>query len=283
MLITCFLVTSVFSQANLNSYKYIIVAKKFDFLNDANQYRLNELAQFLFEKYGFEAIMEGEDYPEDLLVNRCLGLKADVLKDSGMFKTRLTIELKDCNDKTVYTSGIGESRQKDYSKAYTESLRNSFKSIEDLDYKYVPNQKVLALETPKVKNEVAAEIQQLKEEIQNLKKEKEVEAAVVAPQPKVEEVKETLPMVVAAPKPVAVVKPVSKPVSNGVLYAQAIENGFQLVDNSPKVVYKIKKTGIADVFMVENKSATIYKKGDRWILEYYENNELKQEVLNIKF
>jgi hypothetical protein len=265
MLITCFLVTSVFSQANLNSYKYIIVAKKFDFLNDANQYRLNELAQFLFEKYGFEAIMEGEDYPEDLLVNRCLGLKADVLKDSGMFKTRLTIELKDCNDKTVYTSGIGESRQKDYSKAYTESLRNSFKSIEDLDYKYVPNQKVLALETPKVKNEVAAEIQQLKEEIQNLKKEKEVEA------------------VVAAPKPVAVVKPVSKPVSNGVLYAQAIENGFQLVDNSPKVVYKIKKTGIADVFMVENKSATIYKKGDRWILEYYENNELKQEVLNIKF
>ncbi len=274
--------TSVFSQSNLNSYKYIVIAEKFDFLNEPNQYRLNELTQFLFEKYGFEAVIEGEDYPQDLLVNRCLGLKANVLKDSGMFKTKLSVQLKDCNDRTVYTSEIGESREKEYEKAYNEALRNAFNSIEALNYKYEPNQKILALEAPAAKNEVAAEIQQLKAEIQNLKKEKEVEAVESVPQPKVEAVKETMPTVVVTQTPMLEDK-VSTTKSTGVLYAQAIDNGFQLVDSTPKVVYKIKKTGIADVFLVENKNATLYKKGTNWILEYYEDNVLKQEELDIKF
>ena len=70
---------------------------------------------------------------------------------------------------------------------------------------------------------------------------------------------------------------------SSVLYAQQIENGYQLVDSSPKVVYRIKNSGLNNVFLVEGKNAIVYKKGDSWVLEYYSENNLKQEALNIKF
>ncbi|GAA4948817.1 hypothetical protein GCM10023314_22630 [Algibacter agarivorans] len=279
ILIACFIITSVFSQANLNNYKYVIIPNKFDFLKEKDQYKLNSLAQFLFNKYGFEAIMEGTAYPEDLIRNRCLALKSDVIKDSGMFKTKLSLELKDCNDRVVYTSGEGESREKDYKTAYNQALREAFKTVGTLNYKYEPNENITSIVTSQTsgKSEVTDEIQQLREEIQNLKKEKEV--AVVAP-----------------PKVVAPQQPISKLVEeksiketviiqgvSNVLYAQEIENGFQLVDSSPKVVYRIKSTGISNTYIVEGKSAIVYKKGDDWVLEYYVDSILKQDVLNIKF
>lgn len=285
ILVTCLLSTSIFSQANLNNYKYVIVPNKYDFLKEADQYQLNSLTEFLFNKYGFQTLMEGSNYPEDVIRNRCLALKSNVVKDSGMFKTKLMVELKNCSDQVVYTSEMGESREKEYQRAYNEALRDAFKSIEALNYKYVPstNSPIAVSQDVETESAVSKEIQQLREEIQNLKKEKE---AVVAEkvEPKVDAVAE-VPVKEAVVKEVVTTDTPSvvKEVPSGVLYAQAIENGFQLVDSTPKVVYKIKKTSIDGVFLVENKNATLYKKEANWILEYYENNVLKQDVLNIKF
>ncbi|ALJ06152.1 hypothetical protein APS56_13885 [Pseudalgibacter alginicilyticus] len=268
--------SNVFSQTNLNNYKYVIVAKKFDFLKKTNEYRLNELSQFLFNKYGFEALIEGEEYPSDLLVNRCLGLKADVLKDSGMFKTKLSVELKDCNDRIVYTSEVGESREKQFDKAYTEALRNAFISIEALNYKYVPNEAILASTSSNIGSDNSDEVKKLREEVQALREKKELEENI-------EEIKNRSNPVFEKPK-VSAQLPVEKlTTKHEILYAQAIDHGFQLVDSTPSVVYKIKKTGIDNVFLVEGKNATLYQKEDKWILEYYENDQLIQEVLTIKF
>ena len=281
-LITCFVTMGAFAQTNLNSYKYVIVPNKFDFLKEKDQYQLNSLTNFLFNKYGFEALMEGESYPEDLAKNRCLALRSDVIKDSGMFKTKLSIEIKDCNDQVVFTSEVGESREKEYKTAYNQALREAFKSIEALNYKYKPSDKVTSLEVKEspAKNEVAQEIQQLKQEIQNLKKEKEAEVV------EVEKTAVRTPVVKSEPRPIEDVETIQEGVEqvlSSVLYAQEIQNGFQLVDSSPKVVYRIKQTGANNVFIVENKSAIIYKKGDSWVLEYYLNDTLQQESLNIKF
>ena len=121
---------------------------------------------------------------------------------------------------------------------------------------------------------MSQEIKQLREEIENLKQEKE-EAKVIIGE------KNTTAQVV----PVEPTTNASKSTSEvkDILYAQKIENGFQLVDSSPKVVYKIRNTSLENVFMVEGKNATLHKKGEAWILEYYENDVLKQEALNIKF
>ena len=280
--IACFVITSVFSQESLNDYKYVIVADKFDFLNEKDQYQLNSLTQFLFNKYGFETIMEGTTYPEDLIRNRCLALKSNVLKESGLFKSKLKVELKDCNDKIVYTSKVGESREKEYKTAYNFALRDAFKSFEVLNYKFKPRDNLTILATPETtaKSEVTQEIEQLKQEIQNLKKENQVEVVKVE--------KPTVVTPVVKPEPIAAKaeKAFENDVIEGfsdILYAQEIENGFQLVDSSPKVVYRIKKTGQANLFLVDGENAIIYKKGDTWIYELNTDEGIKQKELNIKF
>lgn len=277
------MVCGVFAQSNLNQYKYVIVPNKFDFLKEENQYRLNELAHFLFEKYNFTALMEGSDYPEDLTFNRCLALRSDVVKESGMFKTKLKVQLKDCNDRIVYTSAVGESREKDFKMAYNMAMRDAFSSLDALNYNYQPKQNMVSTQPTKVaeavKTETKQEIQKLKQELEALKKEKEtvnVEEKVQGvskPKVKVEE---------KAPK-VSEAVTATKKETVDVLYAQIIDGGYQLVDSSPKVVYKIKATGLENVFLVEGKSAIIYKNGDSWVLEYHTPNAKISEQLNIKF
>ena len=288
IILTCFIATSVFAQANINNYKYVIVPNKFDFLKAKNEYQLNSLAKFLFNRYGFEVVMEGSDYPNDLVLNRCLALESDVIRESGLFKTKLKIELKDCNDKTLYTSPLGASREKDYKTAYNLALRDAFKHMEATSYKYEPSENITSIRTTsqaQVKNEVSEEIQHLRQEIENLKNEKVAEVAVVK-----KPVVKTQKVVVAQSKPVvdkrkkvAEEKTTIIEGASNVLYAQEIENGFQLVDSSPKVVYRINNTNLKNVFLVEGKNAIVYKKGDDWVIEYYSGSTLEQDPLNIKF
>lgn len=275
LIIVILMTTNIFSQSSLNNYKYIIIPKKYGFLKLDDQFQLNSLTKFLFNKHGFDAVMEGESYPEDLNANRCLALTADVIKDSGFLKTKLQIELKNCNGLTVYTSQAGESREKDFSKAYSEALRNAFKELQITNYKYISNSNVTQNTVQQTSNqsEVSQEIAQLRAEIQNLKQEKETQVSPVNVMDATQHVTENINSQVA-----------SLAENNlGVLYAQAIDNGFQLVDSSPKVIYKIKNTSMENVFLVEGRNATLYKKDNQWVMEYYENNILKQDVLNIKF
>lgn len=283
LFVALFIVTSVFSQSNLNEYKYVVVSKQFSFLKEPNQYRVNGLAEFLFNKYNFSAFMEGGEYPHDYYDNRCLALKADVVKESGMFKTKLKVLLKNCNDQVIYTSPIGESRNKDFGKAYNEALRNAFKVFETMDYKYEPREKTIVSNN----SSVVSEIQKLKPEIQTLKDQKEVAAVKVEETKVIENTTQVYKQIKVAEKRIdEEVKAITKRVENHdveTLYAQEIKNGYQLVDSSPKVVFKIKNTSLEGVYLVEGKNAIVYRKGSRWVVEFYENESLKKEILNIKF
>ena len=117
----------------LNNYKYIRVPDKFSFLKEENQYRLNELLAFLFEKEDFEALYK-EPVPAG--VSECEILTADVQNESGLFRSRVFITLSDCKNNTVFTSKVGVSRNKDYRDSYQDALRNAFKSVIALDHQY---------------------------------------------------------------------------------------------------------------------------------------------------
>lgn len=118
---------SVFYAQNGNEYKYVRVPESFDFLKEENQYQLNALTAFLFEKYGYEALYE-EPLPEG--VSGCDVLHADVENNSGLFRTRLVVLLKNCADDIVFTSEEGVSREKDYKTAYHAALREAFQSLD---------------------------------------------------------------------------------------------------------------------------------------------------------
>ncbi|WP_051286517.1 hypothetical protein [Salinimicrobium terrae] len=114
---------------DLSRYQYVQVPQEFDFLKYQNQYELNALTAFLFEKYGFEALYE-EKIPGN--VSPCDVLKANVHDKSGLFRSKLYITLEDCKSEIVFTSEIGVSREKDYQRSYHEALREAFTSFEEL-------------------------------------------------------------------------------------------------------------------------------------------------------
>ncbi|WP_299440290.1 hypothetical protein [uncultured Aquimarina sp.] len=124
------------AQNTVNDYKYVIVPEGYVFLRENDDYQLNSLTKFLFEKCGFTAFIRGEALPEDLKRNGCKGLRADVRKKSGLLKTKLTIDLIDCNGAVVFTSREGASREKEFKKSYQEALRNAFRDVKSLNYKY---------------------------------------------------------------------------------------------------------------------------------------------------
>lgn len=69
------------------------------------------------------------------------------------------------------------------------------------------------------------------------------------------------------------------------LYAQAIANGFQLVNSEPKVIMKIYKTSNSDIYAAVkgDKSGVFIPKDNGWFFEYYENEKLISEKVDVKF
>ncbi|KEQ28687.1 hypothetical protein N180_04640 [Pedobacter antarcticus 4BY] len=69
------------------------------------------------------------------------------------------------------------------------------------------------------------------------------------------------------------------------LYAQITENGFQLIDTTPKKVLTLFKTSIPDCFIADNghNKGVVLKKDGKWYFEYYENDKLISTGLQIKF
>ncbi len=127
-----------FSQSELDGYQYIIVPKQYKFLKDENKYKLNTLTAFLFKKKGFQTYIEGEEFPEDLRQNPCKALNVQMVDNSNLFTSKVYLELENCRKDVVYTSKIGTSKEKDFQKSYQEALRNSFTSIETMNYTYNP-------------------------------------------------------------------------------------------------------------------------------------------------
>ncbi len=236
----------VFSQTNINQYKYIDVPKKYDFLKSEDKYQLNSLTRFLFKKNGFLVLPDINEHPDDYRKDICTGLKLNVINTTSMFNTKLKIQLIDCNGKTVFTSKEGKSREKNYKKSYHEAMRNAFKSVEELNYVYTPIEKPVVNDVNIIKSSPSVE--------------KEVEKEVI--------------------EQVSVVKTV---VNENTLYAQPTVNGYQLVDMSPRVVFILKKTSIKDVYLIVGKDGTVSYKNGKWVAEYYDGEDLKHEILSIKF
>lgn len=250
--ITIVFFTALSAQNSINNYKYVIVPTMFNFQKSENQFRINTLTKLLLEEAGFTAAYEN-NLPADYNNNVCNSLKVDVVNESSMFSTKLKVVFKDCRNNVVFTSEEGKSKIKSFEPAYQEALREAFKSVKALNYSYNPpdNNQVLVNPQPTESN-----FQQKQETVQTT-----VEVAQNNPMPVESSISSAVPS----------------------LYAQPVENGFQLVDTEPKVVFVLKKTGLQNVFILHEKNGVLYKSGDSWVAEYYEGNKKVQKIFSIKF
>lgn len=177
--------------------------------------------------------------------DRCDLLYADVKRDNGFLVTKLFVEFRDCYGKVVFTSQVGKSKEKEYESAYRESLEMAFVSINALQYKY----------NGKSANTVKTSTASVPATVQTV-----TTAATVS-------------------------APVADITDPNLLYAQPTENGYQLIDKTPKVVMKLLKTSRPDSFIAikDGIQGSLNAKDNQWFFEYYKNDQLVSEKVVVKF
>lgn len=79
--------------------------------------------------------------------------------------------------------------------------------------------------------------------------------------------------------------PVADMTDPNLLYAQPTENGYQLIDKTPKVVMKLLKTSRPDSFIAikDGIQGSLNAKDNQWFFEYYKNDQLVSEKVVVKF
>ncbi len=231
---------STFAQQSINDYKYVVLAKKFDFLNSVDQYNLNTLSKQYLEQIGF-TVYYNDEVPRSLANENCNKLYYNLSDNNSMFWTRLTLTLKDCEGKILYKSPEGESRDKDSKIAYTQAFRQVFGSLNSVNYSYSGK------------------------ELSNV-----IDQNPVPIKPK--EAQE----IIAKPTQTFAVSS---------LFAQPISNGYQLIDTTPTVIFKLQATSNPDVFIAQRDSlvGVLLKINDMWIFEAYENGKAIRETVAVKF
>jgi hypothetical protein len=136
LLLAVFFTVTARSQNTINSYKYVLVPERFEFLKTDNQYGLNTLTKTLLEGVGFTTFMTNEALPAEVADNKCNALKAELVEKKKFLATGLILLLKDCQGTIIYKSEEGKSREKEWGAAYAEALKNAFTSLDAAQYKY---------------------------------------------------------------------------------------------------------------------------------------------------
>jgi hypothetical protein len=271
-MILLFLVASYSFSQSVNDYKGVIIPLKYDFVKTENQYRLQSITKMNLQKAGFQAFYATEAIPAEI-TDRCSLLYIDVKKDNGFLISKLYIVFKDCYGTIVYQSTIGKSREKEYEAAYVEALNNAFISVYALQYKYSGNTNFSS------KTGVTAQTMS-------------VAAVPVSTTPAAVVPVVSVPIVAAVATLPVVVAPASKnePITaestnSNMLYAQPTPYGYQLIDSEPKVVMKVYKTSNPGSYMAKKgdvQGALVSKEG-QWFFEYYQNDKLISEKIEVKF
>ena len=126
--ISALLLITFFYGQQVSDYQYIYIPEKFND-QDVNKYGLNDLLQLKLKQKKFTVITESkENWPAELLQNPCQVLTADLLNTSNMFKNKLKVEFKNCDNKTI-GSVDGISSIKEFEPGMREALEVAAKQI----------------------------------------------------------------------------------------------------------------------------------------------------------
>jgi hypothetical protein len=255
-----FIASYSFSQS-INDYKAVVIPMKFEFQKSDNQYRLQTKTKVNLQTAGMTGFYSVESIPAEFN-DRCSLLYVDVVDEKAFLATKLSVVFKDCSGKVIYQSPAGKSKEKEFDAAYTEALFEAFKYVNELHYKYNGgSSNTSSISTNFTPSSTLA-----------------VPSTPVVPIAK--------PVVTSSVSNVPVNNVNSSSDSNlNVLYAQPTSFGYQLIDSEPKVVMKIYKTSNPASFMAKkgDVQGALVSKENQWFFEYYQNDNLISEKVNVKF
>lgn len=165
----CFLISvSIYGQ-KINNYKYVIVPDKYDVMKTADQYQINALSKFLLQKYGFDAYLKSDEKPFVMKDWTCKILFADLIDNSNFLQTKVSFVLKDCEGNILFQTRKGRSKKKEYKPSYHEALRDAFRDVKALQYRYDGKPSELSKSSSRKKVEEIKEAAHTSEATPNIK------------------------------------------------------------------------------------------------------------------
>ena len=121
---------------SLNDYKTVLIPAKFSFQKEENQYRVNATVKAYLKQKGFDAYLSSDKLPEGFMEYNCNKLYVNAITEGNMFSTRIKFEFKDCKGNVLFTTDLGESREKEYATAYNLATIEAIKTFDKANYKH---------------------------------------------------------------------------------------------------------------------------------------------------
>lgn len=126
--ISTILVATVFYGQQVSDYQYIYVPETFSNVK-ANKYGLNELLTLKLKQKKFTIIRTSfENWPAEMVNNPCQVLTAELSDTSSMFKNKVNIDFKDCENKSILVLE-GKSVIKEFEPGMRDALEDAAKRI----------------------------------------------------------------------------------------------------------------------------------------------------------
>ena len=239
----------------------------------------------MLEKYGFVTYMDNELKPEDAANNYCSKvLRVKVEEDSNAFVTKLTVHLVDCQNNEVYSTLQGLSRAKDRKVAYNQALRMAFDSFDRLNYKYndeasakiikVDEENSVQVYSNTEDNSTKTTLNNSAKATEKINSDSSVKFKIAT--------EDNLAKAAQRSKSDAIAKEENTAVEIEFV-GKAIDNGFVLQSASlPEI--RMQKSNIENYYIAQigDLPAMIYKIGEVWRLDFYQNAKLQTKIISIK-
>lgn len=114
---------SIAKAQSVSDYKYIAIPSEFNDFKENKSYGLSVILEKALKSKKYTILPEAKsNWPADAQTNPCSILNADVLNDKSMFRNKVILEFKDCNNKII-TTEKGSSTIKEFEPGFQDALK----------------------------------------------------------------------------------------------------------------------------------------------------------------
>ena len=114
---------SIAKAQSVSDYKYIAIPSEFNDFKENKSYGLSVILEKTLKSKKYTILPEAKSsWPAEAQTNPCSILNADVLNDKSMFRNKVILEFKDCNNKVI-TTEKGSSTIKEFEPGFQDALK----------------------------------------------------------------------------------------------------------------------------------------------------------------
>lgn len=114
---------SIAKAQSVSDYKYIAFPSEFNDFKENKSYGLSVILEKALKSKKYTVLPESKSsWPAEAQTNPCRILNADVLNDKSMFRNKIILEFKDCNNKVI-TTEKGSSTIKEFEPGFQDALK----------------------------------------------------------------------------------------------------------------------------------------------------------------